>query len=170
MKICTATHGGVKFRHGKTVKIIKPGLFVFWPAVTEVVLIPVVRQSLDLPPQRLITKDGVNVYINLTVIYTVEDVEKALVANFDHDESAKDVALEAATKVVIRKSFQELRDNLLGNVRDEITRAARTAVRPFGIYVEKVRISDFAQTRLLSHDIALPPHWLQQNAPPAGVL
>ena len=164
LRICRATHGGVKFVGGKHVRVIKPGLFVYWPCVTEIEMIPVVRQSLNLPPQRLVTKDGIVIYINLTVIYTIEDVKKALVDSYNHDDSAEDVALEATTKVVIRKTFAELREGLLGNIRDEITRAARTALRPFGLYVEKCRVSDFAQTRLLSHDIALPPHWMQQNS------
>jgi len=137
---------------------------MYWPCVTEIELIPVVRQSLNLQPQRLVTKDDIAIYINLTLIYSVEDVKKALVDSYNHDDSAEDVALEATTKVVIRKTFAELREGLLGNIRDEITRAARTALRPFGLYVEKCRVSDFSRTRLLSHDIALPPNWMQANS------
>lgn len=152
MGICRATHGGVKFVCGRRIRKIRPGLYFWWPKVTEVEVIATARQALDLPAQRLTTKDGKTIILKVVPVYTVDDVEKALVDSVDYDETAEEVAQEAAAEIVLDKDWDDLRANLLGSIRTEITRRCRSILRPYGLNVEKCRISDFARTRVLSHD------------------
>ena len=150
--ICRATHGGVKFVRGKNVREIKPGLYVWWPITTEIETIPTARQTIDLSAQRLITKDGKVVLIDLVIVYVVEDVVKALVDTADVDDTAADVAREAATQIVTENEYERLRRLIAAEVSTELTRKCRTALKPFGLYVEKVRAGDFAPTRVFSID------------------
>lgn len=150
--ICRATHGGVKFVRGKHVKRIRPGLYWWWPITTEVETTPTARQTIDIAAQKLVTKDDKVVLIDLVVVYVVEDVVKALVDTTDYEETAADVAREAATEIVGANDYQRLKTEISTAVGTELTRRCRTALRPFGLYVEKVRAGDFVPTRVLSLD------------------
>lgn len=150
--ICRATHGGVKFVCGKRIKEIRPGLYWWWPKTTEIEVVPTARQALDLPAQRLTTKDGKTVALKVVPVYLVVDVIKALVDCVDFDETAEEVAQEAAAEIVLEKDWDDLRSNLLGTVRQQITLKCRQLLKPYGLKVEKCRISDFALTRMLSVD------------------
>ena len=58
MTIIRVTHRGVKFLRGGKLKLVEPGLCWYWPLVTELDIIPVVRQPITTPTQRLVTRDG----------------------------------------------------------------------------------------------------------------
>ncbi len=150
--ICRATHGGVKFSRGKIVKEITPGLFWWWPITTETELTPTAQQTLNLQAQKLTTKDGKTVLIDVVVIFRVEDVIKALVETIDYEDTAADVALEAVTEIVIGLTFDELHEQLCGKVGTQITLRCRSYLKEFGIHVKKCRISDFATTMVYSVD------------------
>lgn len=150
--ICRKTHGGVKFVRGRHVKEIHPGLYLWWPITTEVELTETAQQTLNLTAQKLTTKDGRTILIDVVVIYRVEDVQKALVDTADYESTACDVALEATTEIVIDRTFKELHDNLCDKVGTAITLRCRTYLKEFGLAVKKCRVSDFAETNVYCVD------------------
>ena len=152
MGICRKTHGGVKFTRGKHVKEITPGLYWWWPITTETEVTPTAQQTLNLEAQKLTTKDGKTVLIDVVVIFRVENVIQALVETIDYEDTAGDVALEAVTEIVIGNTFDELHEHLCGKVGTQITLRCRSYLKEFGIHVKKCRISDFATTAVYSID------------------
>ena len=56
--IIPTTHGGIAFVRGKNVKPLKPGLHIYWRFWTEVLVIPVARQTKVLEPRSLNTTDN----------------------------------------------------------------------------------------------------------------
>lgn len=149
--ICRKTHGGVKFVRGKKIVRIEPGLFWHWPITTEIEMIVVVRQTLALSAQRLTTLDDQVISIAVVVLYRVEDVVKALVDSADYDDMAEDVAGQSVADIVADSDYTALRTKQR-EMENAMTRRLRTDLRPFGLYVEKCRITDFARTRMLSID------------------
>jgi regulator of protease activity HflC (stomatin/prohibitin superfamily) len=137
--ICRATHGGVKFVRGHKVKPIAPGIFWYWPAVTECVLIPVVRHPVDLPAQSLTTKDGKSVMVSVTFVVELVDVVKALGKTWDVDDMIRDVGRGAAGELVPTLKFTELRDP---DVKDDLAKTARRILRPYGVRVVRARLTD----------------------------
>lgn len=147
--ICRATHGGVKFRRGSVVREIKPGLFWYWPLVTEVEIIATARQTLNLPTQRLTTKDGVSVVVAGVVVYTVRNVVQALTANWDHDATIGDISLAALARHVAFHTFDELLASQADEgASDALTRLCREDLsRPYGLNVERFFVSDFVRAK-----------------------
>lgn len=146
--LCRATHGGVKFIRGAKVKRIYPGLYFWWPLITEVEVIPTARQSINLPPQTLVTKDGKSILIS--VVYTVEitDPVKAIGRSWDTTDTMTDLGTSAAIQVVTRRTFAELKENLAGDVCEELAAEAQKLLKPYGVKIMQGRLSDFAECRV----------------------
>ena len=148
LKICRSTHQGVKFVRGAKVKVIQPGIFLYWPIVTDVELYPVKRQTLNLVTQTLTTKDDEAIIFSIIVIYHVEDIEKALCDCWDIEDTITDIALQASVDVVAAHDFAQIRAGISKGIATAITLKCRALLRPFGIYVEKCGVTDFAQTKV----------------------
>lgn len=149
VEICRATHRGVKFVCGKHVKEINPGLYVYWPQTTECVVIPVVRQSVNLPPQTLTTKDGFSVLVSPVLIYEIDDIRKALADSYDVDDTITEIGGLAVVDAVASRTFEEIRENLTTKVKKDITDKSRLLLAPFGVKVKVGLLSDFAKCRVI---------------------
>lgn len=152
LAICRANHAGVKFKHGKTVKEIQPGLFWYWPLVSEITLIPTARQTLNLPAQKLTTKDGVTVSVEGVVVYHVRNVKQALVDTWDHDDTISDVALKALVRCVCARKFEAFVPQLVeGEIEKELTAACHDELKPFGVRVAQFFVSDYTRCTVFAH-------------------
>lgn len=149
--ICRATHGGVRFRHGAHTVPVRPGLYCYWPLVTEVEVIPTARQSINLPAQSLTTRDKATVVVSATLIYEVRDVVKALGRSWDVEETVRELGCTAAVRAVTSRTFEELRKELTDEVRQEMTAKSRALLRRFGVYVIEARFSEFAECEVFRH-------------------
>jgi regulator of protease activity HflC (stomatin/prohibitin superfamily) len=150
--VCRATHGGVKFVRGKKVKAIRPGLFLWWPLVTEYVIIPTVRHPVDLPSQSLTTKDGKSIMVSVTLVVEISDVIRALGRTWDVDDMISDVGTAASIPVVCGRTWSELRKGLEEDVCDELVQEARKLLRPYGVKVIKGRFTDIAEHMVIRHE------------------
>lgn len=145
MGICRATHGGVKFVRGKHIKPIKPGLYFWWPAVTETVIVPAARQSVNLAPQSLTTKDYETVVVSVVLVFTITDLVKALGRSWDVDSTVEEVGGAAAVEVVANRRWQTLhRDLANGEASKELVKRAKALLRPYGVNVLKGQFTDCA--------------------------
>lgn len=144
--ICKATHGGVKFVRGANVKPIAPGIYWYWPAVTEVVLYPTARQSYAVSPQSLTTRDGKTVLISVVLVATIVDVVKALGQSWDVDDVVTEVGGAAAVELIGRRTWRELKSGLSdGRFSTELERRTRRLLRPYGVRVLRGRVTDCAR-------------------------
>jgi regulator of protease activity HflC (stomatin/prohibitin superfamily) len=150
--ICRATHGGVKFVRGKKVKPIRPGLYWYWPAVTEVVLEPVCRRPVDIPAQSLTTNDDITTLVSVTLVVEISDPVKAFGKTWDIDELIMDVGAAAATEIVPEQSWANLRGKLRNGITEKLLKSARNLLRPYGVRVLKARFTDFAEHTVIRHE------------------
>jgi regulator of protease activity HflC (stomatin/prohibitin superfamily) len=150
-----ATHAGVMFTRSRA-RRIGPGLHWYWPVWSEALTYPVKRQSLNLPPQTLLLKDGETVVVSVAVVYDIDDVYRALVETYELLDTIRDVAQAAVKQVLLGKTLAALRDEQQG-LDTELTRRARSLLHPYGIRVIRAYVTDLAKTRVYRVFGATPP-------------
>lgn len=148
------TEGGVKFKPGGKVEVLKPGhIYWWWPAVTVVERIDTKRQTLTFG-QRLTTKDGVTVQCNTVIVFTINDVVKALVETFDFEDTIGEAAQKLTVKPIMSREFDQICTDMADSneMRNEVTRAARSLLSDYGVEVLDGYVCDFTETRVFSHE------------------
>lgn len=146
LDLMKANHGGVKFKRGGKVKEIRPGLFWYWPIVTEVQEIPTRRQTMRLEVQTLTTTDNKPASVNCVVVYEINNVLKALVETWDIEDTISDVAQFSVTKAISTRQFSVINRDLTTIIQDEIKERCKKDLRQFGVLVKDAFLSDFAHT------------------------
>ncbi len=142
------THGGVKWRgslwsHGLEVIELKPGLFWYWPLVTDYQLVVVARQPVDLPTMSLLTCDGKSIVISASVIFRVNNVILAIAErNWDADATTVDITQNVIFDAVRIRTLENLRQES-NSLKQDLTETAKNELKKFGIHVERVLLKDF---------------------------
>ena len=144
--VVKTTHAGVSFVRGKNPKEIRPGLFWYWPVWTDYIIVPVVRQSLDLPSQTLTTNDDQAITVAAVIVYEVNDVMQALTTQWDLDETLQDISCAAVREYVVARSFKAIQVDDAAKLRDVI----RKRVKRYGIAVRDAWVTDFARTKVIT--------------------
>lgn len=148
------TDAGVKFSWGGKVKILTPGrIYWFWPAISVVYTMNVKRQTISFT-QRLTTKDEETVLIETVIVYIVDDVLKAMVETKDFDDTIEEVAQKLTVQSVMSRTFEQICHDLADSneMRNELTRKARSLLSDYGVGVLDAYVSSFAETKVLSHE------------------
>ncbi|XMB73121.1 slipin family protein [Mycoplasmatota bacterium WC30] len=140
-RIIREYESGVKFRFGKYIKKLEPGLRLVIPIVHEIIKIDLRTITQDVPQQRCITKDNVTITINAVVYYRVNDAEKAVL----EVKNAFNAVTQLA-QTTLRNSIGGVKlDELLSHLKvisKEIKDIVDLETDPWGIKVEKVEIKD----------------------------
>ena len=147
------TDGGVKFKPRNKIVELKPGrMYWYWPVTTNVYTLSARRQSLQVE-QVLTTDDAVSCVVKTVIVYTIDDVMKALVETTDFDDTIAEMAQKGTVAVVMSRGFDKIVADLAysTDIKDDVTKAARSALQPFGVKVEDGFIASFAQTKVVSH-------------------
>ncbi len=146
--IVRSTHRAVKFARGKNPYVLRPGLHFYWPLVTEVEVVPVTWQTVDLVPQYLTTADGFSVAVSGIVVYEVDDVLKLLTECFDYDAMIRSYSLAAIKRVIAVNTFAFLQAG--GAETDRLlTGELRRLLRRYGVRTIRVTLSDFTRCFVL---------------------
>jgi regulator of protease activity HflC (stomatin/prohibitin superfamily) len=132
---------GVKFRFGKYVKLLEPGIRLVIPIIHEYRKIDLRTITQDVPEQKCITKDNVTITINAVVYYRVFDAEKAVL-----EVKNAYYAVTQLAQTTLRNSIGGVKlDELLSNLKvisAEIKEIVDQETDPWGIKVERVEIKD----------------------------
>lgn len=147
--IVRSTHAGVKFVGGKRVVRLDPGVHVYWPAVTEVSVIPVARQTFNLVTQVLLTSDKQKVCISVVLIYKITNIVDALSNNWDINDTISDVTQMAVVKVVTEWTLDDLIRNITGRVERRLSVIARAKLKTYGVTVIRCGITDFTTCEVI---------------------
>ena len=140
--IVNPTQRGVRFKYGRHVSEITPGVRCFWPVVTEVEVYPVVRQTLNLDSQTLCTSDGRVVGVAGVVVYSVPNIIDFVTETHDGENCIRDIALMAISEVVTSNEYVYLQNDNK-KVRMELRNRMGASLKRFGVSVKQVQLSDF---------------------------
>ncbi|MBE9060021.1 SPFH domain-containing protein [cf. Phormidesmis sp. LEGE 11477] len=127
-------------RLGKYSRRLEPGVNMIVPLVESVVLEDSLReQTLDIKPQRAITKDSVNLEVDAIIYWRIYDLERTYYAVEDVEFAMQELVITTLRSEVGKMDFQSLFSS-----RDEINRALLKeldqATEPWGLKVNRVEI------------------------------
>lgn len=146
--IVRATQEGVKYKMGYKVVKLTPGVHIYLPALSDIEIVYIVRQSLDLVPQTIVCQDGKVCIFSGVVMYSINDVIKYLTKNFDSDQAISEIALAEMRGVLVNKTFEEIqRDSKV--LTNQLTKAITEGLNDFGVCLEYVRLKEFAPCKVL---------------------
>lgn len=130
-------------------KRIGPGLHFYWPPIQRPIVHPVKRDTLNLPPQTLpySSTQPIGLTISVTVVYTIFDIERALIDTYDFAQTIKDRAQAGVIEACINKTIDDLRQHHR-RINNSLTKKIREALEPFGVAVETAFMSDFHLTAM----------------------
>jgi len=149
LQLVRATERGVKFVRDHTVEI-GPGLHVWWPVTTEIDIYPVVRQVMGLENQMIITKDGKTVVADGVLIYSISDLHKFLVENFDADKNLAEMAMWGLRKAIMDSTLEQIQSGRAA-MEHKLTREAANALKGFGVEVEAMRLQSCVEGQVIIH-------------------
>jgi regulator of protease activity HflC (stomatin/prohibitin superfamily) len=135
---------------GRTVKEVKPGVRVYWPIMTDIVITPVVPQSENLVAQAIMTKDRHQVMASIVIVYNVQDVVRALSQTEGLNETVNNLALGSVLEVVSQHTLQELQDGIATDIEIKLTKTCRRRLKPFGVRVKRAAFTDFTTCKTLN--------------------
>ena len=127
-------------RLGQFNRTLRPGLRMIVPLLEIVVLQDSLReQILDIPPQRAITKDNVNLEVDAIIYWRIYDLEKTFYAIEDVDTAIQELVITTLRSEVGKMDFQSLFSS-----RESINRALLDvldeATAPWGLKVNREEI------------------------------
>lgn len=135
---------GVRYVRGCGPREVLPGVRWYLPATTEVVKRYVCRDSFQVHPVTLETKDGLPCSVGLVVVYSIVDVVRFEAENVDAEENMAEAAEAAVRDVVMEHTWKELtaptedgrrlHSKLVGRVQATLGR--------YGVEVESARPTD----------------------------
>lgn len=144
VRIVPSTHGGVAFVRGRARLVPSGRLYPWWPLWTELLIVPVVRQTLNLPNQVLVPRGGSRaVILSAVVVYDIPDPVRALSMVHDLDDAVRDMALVAVRQVAARHRAERLWWDP-EKVNRALLKAVRARVRGWGVHIQQVFLSDAA--------------------------
>jgi regulator of protease activity HflC (stomatin/prohibitin superfamily) len=140
-RIIREYESGVKFRFGKYIKKLKPGLRLVIPVIHEIRKIDLRTIAQDVPQQKTITKDNVTITINAVVYFRVFDAEKAVLEVKDSYFAVTQLAQTTLRNSIGGVELDELLSNLK-KISKDIKEIIDLETDPWGIKVERVEIKD----------------------------
>lgn len=148
-RVVTESQGGVAFRRGRA-RLVEPGILWWWPAWTEVHVQEVVRQTLKLPPQSLMTRDHLDVAVSGIVVYEITDPLVAFVKVHDLDDAIQDMALASIKKVLWNLSLEEMYAR--GDQLDrELCIMGQELLRDWGVEIHNIFLADLSHATVIRH-------------------
>jgi regulator of protease activity HflC (stomatin/prohibitin superfamily) len=141
IKIIKEYERGVIFFLGRLKNSRGPGIIVVIPILEKMVRISLRTVTMDIPSQKIITKDNVSIDIAAVAYYRVVDPQKAVVAIENVYEAVNQISQTTVRNVV----GQFMLDQLLSQTTDinmQIKNVIDSHTEPWGVEVSAVEIKD----------------------------
>merc|ERR1719410_2620409 len=118
-----------------------PGVFFIIPCVDVYEKVDMRTQTFEIPPQEILTKDSVTVFVNAIMYYKVRCPPSAVTNVDDYSGSARLLAATTLRNVLGTKSLGEIlseRESIATEMQDLL----EEATDPWGVQVERVEVKD----------------------------
>ncbi|MEW6529065.1 MAG: SPFH domain-containing protein [Candidatus Micrarchaeota archaeon] len=119
---------GVKFRYGRYVGKLNPGINFLIPLIDTIKIIDMRIHSIDVPHQNVITKDNATVKIEAIIYYRIVDAEK-VVLNIAQYESASIWRAQTSLRAIIG----DMVFDSLNSEREYINQRLTNAIKGIGL-------------------------------------
>jgi regulator of protease activity HflC (stomatin/prohibitin superfamily) len=141
---------GVRFRRGvPQAKALGAGVWFFVPFFHRIEVIPIQLRFIDLPIQRITTKDGIEIALSANIGYAINDAVLAYVEVHDYEESLARLAAGHLHRRVHAWTYPELVENL-GKLEESLEGTLTTRSKRWGIEIRVVGVTDMVRQRAYS--------------------
>ncbi len=141
IRIVNQYERGVKFRLGKFVGILEPGLRWIIPIIEWIQKVDLRVLAVDIPSQEVMTKDNVPVRVNGVVFFRVSEADKAVLEVENYKFAVAQLS-QAALRDIIGKNDLDVvlakREELGKEIKDYVDKETD----PWGIKITDVKIKD----------------------------
>lgn len=141
IKVVTEYDRGVIFRLGKYAGVRGPGLIILIPLIERMVKVTLRTITMEIPSQKIITKDNVSIDIAAVAYYQVVDPKKSVLAIQNANLAVNQISQTTVRNVV----GQFVLDQLLAetaNINTKIKNVIDLHTEPWGMQVTAVEIKD----------------------------
>ena len=141
IRVVTEYDRGVIFRLGKYAGVRGPGLIILIPLVEQIVKVTLRTITMEIPSQKIITKDNVSIDIAAVAYYQVVDPKKSVLAIQNANIAVNQISQTTVRNVV----GQFVLDQLLSETADintKIKNVIDSHTEPWGVKVTAVEIKD----------------------------
>lgn len=132
---------GVIFRLGRVINVKGPGLILLIPFIDKLVTVSLRTVTMDVPPQDVITRDGVTVKVNAVTYVRVFDPVKAIVEVENYLYATSQLAQTTLRSVLGEAEL----DHLLSDrerINIQLQAILDRQTDPWGIKVSMVEVKD----------------------------
>jgi len=148
--------GGIRVTLGTRIKLLVPGWYFYLPCVQLITVVTVTPQPVDLRGQSIISQ-GRDFTISGSILYRIDNAEKAILAVQDFDRSLTVMGLGIIARyskshdLSLPEAFEELESDILKGVRG--------VASGWGLKIMKVYITDLGTVqniRVIGDTTAVP--------------
>ena len=125
-----------------------PGVFFIIPCVDIYEKIDMRTATYEIPPQEILTKDSVTVFVNAIMYYKVRDATSAIANVDDYSGSARLLAATTLRNVLGTKNLGDIlseRESIANEMQDLLLEATE----PWGVTVERVEVMMMMTTTMM---------------------
>jgi len=143
VKVVQEYERAVIFRLGRLLKsgARGPGVFFIIPCIDHYEKIDMRTQTYDVPPQEILTKDSVTVFVNAIMYYKVKDATSAVANVDDYSGSAQLLAATTLRNVLGTRNLGDILSEREA-IASEMQEGLDEATDPWGVLVERVEVKD----------------------------
>jgi regulator of protease activity HflC (stomatin/prohibitin superfamily) len=134
------TDRGVKWPRCQEPIVLEPGIHFWWPLVSELEVVTVVRQTTFLHPQTLTLRDGTTVTVRAVVTHSIEDPLLAYTKSWDISDTIVDLSSTSISSVVSCLCKTELQKQTF--INDLVSADAATLLAGFGVKVHFIKLTE----------------------------
>jgi len=141
LRVISQYQRAVKFRLGKYVGTLEPGLRWIIPVIDRIKKVDIRVIATDIPSQEVITKDNVPMKVNGVVFFKVVNSEKAILEVEEYKYAISQLAQSALRDMTGKAEL----DTVLAKreeIGDQIQKIVDKETDPWGIKVTDVKIKD----------------------------
>jgi regulator of protease activity HflC (stomatin/prohibitin superfamily) len=143
LKVLNEYERGVIFFLGKATGVRGPGLIILIPILEKMTRIVLRTVTMDIPSQKIITKDNVSIDIAAVAYYHIIDPMKAVVAIEDVYKAVNQISQTTVRNVVGQFSLDQLLSQTV-DINAQIKNVIDQHTEPWGAQVTAVEIKDIA--------------------------
>lgn len=141
LRVVNQYQRAVKFRLGRYVKTLQPGLRWIIPIIDKIMKVDIRVITTDIPSQEVITKDNVPMKVNGVVFFKVINSEKAVLEVEEYKYAISQLAQSALRDMTGKAEL----DSVLAKreeIGNQIQKIVDKETDPWGIKVTDVKIKD----------------------------
>ena len=143
LKVVKEYERGVIFFLGRATSIRGPGLIVVIPIFEQMYKVMLRTVTMDIPSQKIITKDNVSIDIAAVAYYHIVDPMKAIVSIEDVRKAVNQISQTTVRNVVGQFQLDQLLSQT-STINEQIKNVIDTHTEPWGVEVTAVEIKDIA--------------------------